>query len=356
MRIHQSYAAVLTLTLGLAAFAHPSNSAPPEPAPAPTAVAPSSVSEPVDEIEPEQLEQLINSLAELIEQNYIFEDVGKEIGERLRQQMWDGRYEGISLDRLAGRVTEDLRSVNNDLHLNARPVPPADQALNEVAPEELQRRYLERARRSNYGFAKVEILQGNVGYLDLRGFTDTRLGGETAVAAMGFLANVDALIIDLRQNGGGSPSMVQLLTSYFFEEPTHLNSFQNRGQEQLDQFWTLPHVPGKKLVDTPLYVLTSPRTFSAAEEFTYNLKNLERATIVGKTTGGGAHPGGTHTVEGLLDVFVPNGRAINPITGTNWEGTGIAPHVDVPTDRALDEAMRRAKEEIADTSPVSHGS
>ena len=347
MRIQQSYAAVLTLALGLAAFAHPSNSAPLGPSPAPSAVATPSVSQPADELEPEQLEQLINSLAELIEQTYIFEDVAKSIGERLRQQLWDGRYEGISLETLAGRLTQDLRSVNNDLHLSARPVTPADQTLNDLNPEELERRFLERARRSNYGFAKVEILQGNVGYLDLRGFTNTRLGGETAVAAMGFLANVDALIIDLRQNGGGSPSMVQLLTSYFFEEPTHLNSFQNRGQEQIDQFWTLPHVPGKKLVDTPLFVLTSPRTFSAAEEFAYNLKNLERATIVGQTTGGGAHPGGTHLVGGLLDVFVPDGRAINPITGTNWEGTGIEPHVAVQGGAALDEAWRLAREATA---------
>ena len=163
---------------------------------------------------------------------------------------------------------------------------------------------------------------------------------------MGFLANVDALIIDLRQNGGGSPSMIQLLSSYFFEEPTHLNSFERRGQEQIDQFWTLPHVPGKKLLDVPLFVLTSPSTFSAAEEFTYNMKNLGRATIIGQTTGGGAHPGGTHAVGGLISVFVPDGRAINPITGTNWEGTGIAPHVPVQGTGALDEARRLARKAI----------
>jgi hypothetical protein len=344
MRIKRTYAAVLTLALGLAPFARPSASALLASLPARTPRAAPGVQDYTNDLEPERIEQLINSLAQLIEQRYIFEDVAKTIGERLRQNLWDGRYEGISLDMLAMRLTEDLRSVNNDLHLRARRVPPEEQTLNEVDPEEAARQQFERARRGNFGFARVEILEGNVGYLDLRGFQNTRIGGETAVAAMGFLANVDALIIDLRQNGGGSPSMVQLLTSYFFAEPTHLNSFQNRGQEQIDQFWTLPHVPGKKLVDTPLFVLTSAGTFSAAEEFTYNLKNLERATIVGQTTGGGAHPGGTHTVEGLMDVFVPDGRAINPITGTNWEGTGIEPHVVVPTGRALDEALRLAQE------------
>ena len=139
--------------------------------------------------------------------------------------------------------------------------------------------------------------------------------------------------------------MIQLLSSYFFEEITHLNSFELRGQELIKQFWTLPHVPGKKVIDTPLYILTSGRTFSAAEEFTYNMKNLGRATIVGETTGGGAHPGGTHEIGGLLSVFIADGRAINPITGTNCEGTGIPPHVEVPQG----DALKRAQELIRDS-------
>jgi len=243
-------------------------------------------------------------------------------------------------------LTRDLRSVNNDLHLGARPISAEQRRQEETDPEEARRQRLDEARRHNYGFAKIEILDGNIGYLDLRSFAPAHLGGDTAVAAMGFLANVDALIIDLRRNGGGSPSMIQLISSYFFEESTHLNSFEMRGQKQIDQFWTLPHVPGKKLVDVPLFILTSSSTFSAAEEFTYNMKSLERATIIGQTTGGGAHPGGTHDVEGIISVFVPDGRAINPITGTNWEGTGIEPHVIVKGAGALDEARRLAREAL----------
>ena len=118
--------------------------------------------------------------------------------------------------------------------------------------------------RSNYGFREIKILAGNIGYLDLRGFMAAELAGETAVAAMGFLAHADAVIVDLRHNGGGSPSMIQLLSSYFFGRRTHLNSFFWRGKEQIDQTWTLPHVPGTVRPDVPLYVLTSARTFSAA--------------------------------------------------------------------------------------------
>lgn len=294
-------------------------------------------------LEPETLERVVDSLAREIEENYVFEDVAAQIGAKLRQSLWDGRYEGMSLERVTGLMTEDLRSVNDDRHLRVRPIPEDAPSPAGSDPEEAQRRLREEARRGNYGFAKVEILDGNVGYLDLRGFLPASVGGDTAVGAMAFLANVDALVIDLRANGGGDPTMIQLLSSYFFEEPTHLNSFQWRGKDQIDQTWTLPHVPGKKLVDVPLFILTSRRTFSAAEEFTYNLKNLERATIVGETTGGGAHPGETHDIEGLISAFIPQGRAINPVTGTNWEGTGIEPHVETTASAALEVALEQAR-------------
>lgn len=206
---------------------------------------------------------------------------------------------------------------------------------------------LEDGQRRNFGFQKLEKLAGNVGYLDLRGFAPAEFGGPTAVAAMAFLQYSDAIIIDLRQNGGGSPSMIQLISTYFFERMTHLNSFFYRGQEQIDQFWTLPHVPGRKMADTPLFILTSRRTFSAAEEFTYNMKNLKRATIVGQTTGGGAHPGGTRRLPNGFSVFIPRGRAINPVTKTNWEGTGITPDIETDLEDALDVAHAKALETIA---------
>jgi len=137
--------------------------------------------------------------------------------------------------------------------------------------------------------------------------------GGTAVAAMKFLGNCDAVIIDLRDNGGGSPSMIQLISSYFLDESTHRNSFYIRKTDEMKQFWSYEHVDGKRLTDAPVCILTSNYTFSGAEEFTDNMKNLERATIIGETTGGGAHPTERKLFAGLcVKISVPFGRAVNP--------------------------------------------
>ena len=191
-------------------------------------------------------------------------------------------------------------------------------------------------RRINFGFERLERLPGNIGYMDLRGFTPAEFGRETVAAAFNFLANTDSLIIDLRKNGGGDPEMVQLICSYLFEgQPVHLNSLYWREGNRTQEFWTLKDVPGKRYAGKEVYVLTSGYTFSGAEEFSYNLKNLKRATIVGETTGGGAHPGGGHRLSQHFGAFIPTGRAINPITKTNWEGTGVEPDVKVAADLAL---------------------
>ena len=307
-------------------------------------VAQDSATKPLDE---STQERVIASLCRVLRDSYVFEDKAQEIAAVLEKKLDGGEYDGLT-DRMrfAEALTVDIQSVNGDKHLRVRVQPPRPSGPR-PDPEEMMQRRLEQGQRRNFGFEKIEKLAGNVGYLDLRGFSSARYGGPTAIAAMAFLQYSDALIIDLRKNGGGSPDMIQLLSSYFFEERTHLNSFFWRGQEEISQFWTLPHVPGKRMVDVPLYILTSPRTFSAAEEFTYNLKNLKRATIVGKTTGGGAHPGGTRRLPAGFGVFVPQGRAINPITKTNWEGTGITPHIETSVEGALDVAHSKALEVIA---------
>jgi C-terminal processing protease CtpA/Prc len=202
----------------------------------------------------------------------------------------------------------------------------------------------------------VERLEGNVGYLDLRQFVHARWAGATAVAAMNFLGGSDALIIDVRQNGGGEPSMIQLLTSYFFDEPKHINSFYIRPRDTIDQYWTQAYVPGNKMPNIPLFILTSSFTFSAAEEFTYNLKNMKRATIVGENTGGGAHPVMDVFYPSIkLEVRVPMGRAINPISGTNWEGVGVAPDIVVPQQKALPVAHREAIKKIMERMTDEEG-
>jgi retinol-binding protein 3 len=211
----------------------------------------------------------------------------------------------------------------------------------------------ERMRRfmgsMNYGFRKLERLEGNVGYLELEGFFPTELGAETAVAAMNFLANTDALIIDLRHNHGGGPAMVALICSYLFDpEPVHLNDLYFRPEDSTHQWWTLAYVPGKRYTGKDVYVLTSKETVSAAEEFTYNLKTRKRATIVGETTAGGANPGGPRRINDNFAIWVPSGRAINPVTKTNWEGTGVAPDVAVSSARALQTAHLAALKTIAE--------
>jgi len=182
--------------------------------------------------------------------------------------------------------------------------------------------------------------------LDLRSFSDTQFASETATAAMNFLSNADAIIIDLRANGGGSPQMIQLISSYLFEGRVHLNNFYMRPTDDTLQTWTLPYVPGKRNTTADVYVLTSGSTFSAAEEFSYNLKNLERATLIGETTGGGAHPGGNQRVNDRFMIWLPTGRAISPITNTNWEGVGVIPHIKVPAADALDTAKLKALETL----------
>lgn len=193
---------------------------------------------------------------------------------------------------------------------------------------------------SNCSFEKVERLEGNVGYLKFDAFEDADLCASTVAAAMTFLAGTRALIIDLRQNGGGQPKMVALISSYLFDRRTHLNDLWTRHTNATEQFWTRDSVAGRRFGGTkPVYVLTSARTFSGAEEFSYNLKALKRATIVGETTGGGAHPVRGRRIDAHFTIGVPYARAINPITRTNWESVGVEPDAKVPAGEALKTAL-----------------
>jgi len=296
--------------------------------------------------------EIIDSVLTTLNNKYVFPDVAKAMEKEIRARQKKKVYENLT-DRaeFCDSLSEDLRAVCHDLHLSVRVAPREmlERVLADTLTDEELKRQLEDAARANYRFEKVERLPGNIGYLKLNGFNGYAEAGPTAIAAMNFLGNCDALIIDLTENGGGSPSMIQIITSYFFDEPTHLNTFYLRESDSLRQFWTTNNVSGPRMSDVDLYVLTSGRTFSAAEEFTYNLKNLERATIVGETTGGGAHPVNRIGFPSLsFGMSVPIGRAINPITGTNWEGTGIEPHIACAVDQALPTARIEALKKLRD--------
>jgi tetratricopeptide (TPR) repeat protein len=286
-------------------------------------------------------------LSELLANRYVFADVGEEAGRRVRERLDAGDYDALSEpSAFAEQLTSDLQGVSRDLHMRVRPrqqqagggPPDVDEAIA------AQRREM---RAENYGFERVERLEGNVAYLKFDYFGPTDLVRETAAAAMRMMAGADALIFDLRENGGGSPETVRFICSYLFGERTHLNSLYWREGDRTEEFWTLEDVPGERMPDVPVFVLTSQRTFSGAEEFAYNLRTRERATLVGETTGGGANPGGGYPLPGGLMVFVPEGRAINPVTGTNWEGTGVAPHVEAVAAEALEVALPLAREAAA---------
>ena len=294
----------------------------------------------------------IDSIGNKLKANYIFPEVADKMIAALESNLKKGNYKSITdPQEFASKLTEDLQTISHDKHLRVmyNPERIAEQEKVVTAADSIKylNEYVSNMQRSNFGFNKVEILEGNIGYLDLRSFSDTEYAGETAVAAMNFLSNTDAIIIDLRQNGGGSPAMIQLITSYLYgAEPVHLNNFYWRPTDTHTQTWTLPHVSGKRNPDADVYVLTSSRTFSAAEEFSYNLKNLERATLIGETTGGGAHPGGSRPATDQFMIWLPTGRAINPITNTNWEGVGVVPHIEVKADEALDVAKIKALETL----------
>jgi hypothetical protein len=292
--------------------------------------------------------KVIDGAIVALNETYVFPETAKKMEDALRAHQKKGDYDSIADgDDFAKRLTDDLQAVSHDKHLHVMfsPAPLPAEMGHEGPPdpkqEEEERKEMERA---NCGFDKAEVMEGNIGYLKFDFFANPKFCGPTVVAAMNFLANVDAIIFDLRENGGGDPKMVAFISSYLFADRTHLNDLWTRKGDVTDQYWTDPFVPGKRLDGKPAFVLTSKETFSGGEEFTNNLKVLKRATIVGETTGGGAHPVSGHRIDDHFGIGVPFARAINPVTHTNWEGKGVEPDVKVEAAQALDTAKKLAAE------------
>jgi C-terminal processing protease CtpA/Prc len=212
----------------------------------------------------------------------------------------------------------------------------------------------------NFGIRRVERLDGNIGYLDLRRMPVPANAGPAIAAAMELVAGTYALIIDMRHNGGGAPEGVVFWCSYLVGEqpPVHLNDIFRADTGETRQFWSLPYVPGTRYPDHPVYVLTSAHTFSGGEDLCYTLQALGRAEIIGETTGGGAHPTRGFPISAAVHIGIPFARSVNPVTGTNWQGTGVVPDVPVTAAKAYDVAYGRALRHVlalADVPPpIAH--
>ena len=294
------------------------------------------------EFNKELIDDTIKSLANLLEELYIFPDIAEKIRIDLFERLSKGEYiEVINGNTFSDVITNQMQKISNDRHLNLYfseekiPHKANDNGMSECVQLRL--------KLYNYGFEKVERLQGNIGYLSINEFAPPEYAGETAANAMSFLGETSGLIIDLRKNSGGTSFMVAFIASYLLDNysPVHLNDLYWRAYNVTQSFWNLPFVPGKRFGgDKPICILTSNKTFSAAEEFAYTLQSLNRAQIIGEKTKGGANPGAVHRLNDHFQVFIPSGRAINPITKENWEGVGVIPDIQVASEDSFDTAYK----------------
>jgi hypothetical protein len=295
---------------------------------------------------------IVDSVTAAIDSIYVLEEPAKRIVAGLRANLADGDYDTLTDPaELAQRLYRDAQAINHDGHFRIAAMPPLDPSVPETQvrdPADVERgRRLQKAR--NYGFKEAEIFPGGIGYVRFDQFSRGDDAFAAAAAAMNFVANSSAVILDLRYNGGGSAAMIRFLCGYLFEENEHLINWDIRAEKKTVQSYSADYVPGKRITEQPVYVLTSRQTFSAAEEFTFDLKNLKRAIIVGDTTGGGGH-----TVAGLVFPFdgfrigirIPYGRAYNPENNEGWEGVGVIPDLAVPADQALVAARADALEKL----------
>lgn len=302
-----------------------------------------SAQEKISVVTKSEKKEFVNNASERLIERYVFKEIGEEVASYISRRYEEGVYDTITnAENFTRFMTEEIQSISHDKHMRVRLRRSRPQM--ESGPDPILDQYFRtlESQAENFGFQKVEILENNVGYVDFRYFASPFVAGDRVFAVMSFLKYTDAIIFDLRKNGGGNPELIQLMCSYLFDEKVHLNSLYWREGDQTVEYWTLDQIEGERMPNIPVYVLTSHYTFSGAEEFTYNLKTRNRATIIGETTGGGANPGGMQQITERFGMFIPTGRAINPVTGTNWEGVGVEPDIKVEADSALAVALKKA--------------
>jgi Peptidase family S41/N-terminal domain of Peptidase_S41 in eukaryotic IRBP len=295
---------------------------------------------PVTSLDASLVRSTVQSLTDVISREYFDVPVAAKVEVALKTALAEGRYASSSTpEDLARALTRDLYAVTHDKHL-AVAVKPAPA----VAPAAGGRPAAQRDQPTEAGFRHVEILPGNIGYLDLTMFLRLTEHRDALAAAMKKLQPARALILDMRDNGGGSPDTVVLLMSYLFDQPSLplLEIIPRSGETQA--YATAPAGAGiERNGARPVFVLTSSHTFSGGEGLAYLLQERKRALVIGEKTAGAANPGRPYPVNEILEVTVPNGSIRSALKRSNWEGGGVTPDVIVPAATALDVALERAR-------------
>jgi C-terminal processing protease CtpA/Prc len=307
---------------------------------------------------PQQRNQVIADIASAFEQTYIFPEVGSAIARDLLARRARGEYDHVSASRdLAALLSRHIDDISHDKHTEvayleedqlAAP-PPADPAT--VRKRAASRRA--RAKAANYGFAAPQRLDGNIALVRFDSFYPPAEAAPFVHALMSDLADADALILDLRENGGGAAQLIPVLASYLFDEqPVHLYDTLDRRLGTRSEAWTAPALTGARFGGRkPVYILTSAGTISAAENLAYTLQKLGRATVVGERTVGAAHGSYGKPVSSHLVPMVASRRIIHAVTKSDWDRSGVLPDIKAPAGEALDVALARARADLAKSAP-----
>ncbi|KAA6456213.1 S41 family peptidase [Acidobacteria bacterium AB60] len=332
-------------------FPRPNLNAPPPPDTAPAAPLPEPVPVATPNLSSAERRQVIETVAARLRSSYILPEMAQQLADSLQSHQQQGDYDSITDGALlAARLTSDLQAVSRDRHLRIEYSASRLPAEEGGPSAEEEQQYRQELVRSNCGFQRVEILPGNIGYVQFNFFGAPDVCGPTAATAIKFVAHADALIFDVRQNRGGDPAMVALLLSYLFDRPVHLDDLYNRRENKTTQYWATPEKVADRLPTQPIYVLTSRLTFSGAEQFSYDLHNLHRAVLIGERTGGAAHPTRNHRINDHFFVATPEYRYINTVTRSDWEGQGVTPDVPAAPWNALVAAQKIALTRLDRTS------
>jgi len=316
-----------------------------------TALGQFSPNQPDLQISSKEKAQLIDTIIKAVRNSYVFPEISLKVEASILKHQRKGDYNKISSSKeFADTISNQLVLISNDQHLRilfSYDTVPQETDKEPPLPEFIKTFAVE----NNYGFNKTDILEGNIGYMNILGFFPFDEATNKAIASLDYLSNTQALIIDLRENTGGAGALGNFILSYFFDQqPVNFLDVIFRKDHRVEQSWSSFYIPGKRYVSKPVYVLTSSETFSAGEAFAYILQSLKRATIIGEKTGGGANVGDLIRLNDHFVMNLPVGRPVSPITKTNWEAVGVKPDITTSKEKALTTAHISALKKLIETS------